>query len=45
MTLIQNQMIPLMNNGYDCCQNTLVERINGLLKQELLIEKQKILLN
>ncbi len=27
-----------MNDGYDCYQNALAERINGILKQEFLIE-------
>lgn len=27
-----------MTDGYDCYQNALVERINGILKQEFLIE-------
>ena len=34
-----------MTEGYDCYQHALAERINGILKQEFLIEKQKILLN
>jgi putative transposase len=28
-----------MTYGYDCYQNALAERINGILKQEFLIEK------
>ena len=28
-----------MTDGYDCYQNTLTERINGILKQEFLIYK------
>lgn len=28
-----------MTDGYDCYQNALAERINGILKQEFLIEK------
>ena len=39
--LKQNQMIPSMTDGYDCYQNALAERINGILKQEFLIEKTK----
>ena len=27
-----------MTDGYDCYQNALAERINGILKQEFLIE-------
>ncbi|GLB53554.1 hypothetical protein NBRC110019_25950 [Neptunitalea chrysea] len=30
-----------MTDGYDCYQNALTERINGTLKQELLIYKCK----
>ena len=28
-----------MTDGYDCYQNALAERVNGILKQEFLIEK------
>lgn len=28
-----------MTDGYDCYQNALAERINGILKQEFLIQK------
>lgn len=34
-----NQIIPSMTDGYDCYQNALAERVNGILKQEFLIEK------
>ena len=34
-----NQITPSMTDGYDCYQNALAERINGILKQEFLIEK------
>lgn len=27
-----------MTDGYDCYQNTLAERINGILKQEFLLQ-------
>lgn len=37
--LAENNMIPSMTDGYDCYQNALAERINGILKQEFLIEK------
>lgn len=30
-----------MTDGYDCYQNALAERINGILKQEFLIYKCK----
>jgi len=34
-----NKIKPSMTDGYDCYQNALAERINGILKQEFLIEK------
>ncbi len=37
--LSSNQIIPSMTDGYDCYQNALAERVNGILKQEFLIEK------
>lgn len=37
--LNKNQMIPSMTDGYDCYQNALAERVNGILKQEYLITK------
>lgn len=36
--LISGQIKPSMTDGYDCYQNALAERINGILKQEFLIE-------
>ncbi len=39
--LSKNNMTPSMTDGYDCYQNALAERINGILKQEYLIEKAK----
>ncbi len=39
--LSKNGIIPSMTDGYDCYQNALAERINGILKQEYLIEKAK----
>ena len=36
--LQQNNITPSMTDGYDCYQNALAERINGILKQEFLIE-------
>ena len=30
-------MIPSMTDGYDCYQNALAERINGILKQEFMV--------
>lgn len=34
-----NNIYPSMTDGYDCYQNALAERINGILKQEFLIYK------
>jgi putative transposase len=34
--LQNNQIKPSMTDGYDCYQNALAERINGILKQEFL---------
>lgn len=36
--LRSNKIKPSMTDGYDCYQNALAERINGILKQEFLIE-------
>jgi putative transposase len=33
-----HSITPSMTDGYDCYQNALAERINGILKQEFLIE-------
>ena len=38
-TLNKNNIQPSMTDGYDCYQNALAERINGILKQEFLVEK------
>jgi putative transposase len=35
----QKQMICSMTDGYDCYQNALAERINGILKNEYLLNK------
>jgi putative transposase len=37
--LSQNNITPSMTDGYDCYQNALAERINGILKEEFLIVK------
>ena len=37
--LLKNKVKPSMTDGYDCYQNALAERINGILKQEFLIYK------
>lgn len=37
--LKENDIKPSMTDGYDCYQNALAERINGVLKQEFLIYK------
>ncbi len=36
--LKQNNIKPSMTDGYDCYQNALAERINGILKNEFLLE-------
>lgn len=37
--LTKNKIRPSMTDGYDCYQNALAERINGILKQEFLFNK------
>lgn len=37
--LAQQGIKPSMTDGYDCYQNALAERVNGILKQEFLIYK------
>jgi len=37
--LEKNNIQPSMTDGYDCYQNALAERVNGILKQEFLLEK------
>jgi transposase InsO family protein len=37
--LRRHNITPSMTDGYDCYQNALAERINGILKQEFLSEK------
>lgn len=37
--LKRNNIEPSMTDGYDCYQNALAERVNGILKQEFLIYK------
>ena len=39
--LVENKITPSMADGYDCYQNALAERINGIFKQEFLIYKCK----
>lgn len=39
--LSKNKIKPSMTTGYDCYQNALAERINGILKNEFLIYKCK----
>lgn len=39
--LNRNKIVPSMTDGYDCYQNALAERINGILKQEFLIYRCK----
>lgn len=38
LELNKNTIIPSMTDGYDCYQNALAERMNGILKQEFLIQ-------
>jgi len=40
-SLNKYQIKPSMTDGYDCYQNALAERINGILKQEFLIYRCK----
>jgi len=35
--LSKHQIMPSMTDGYDCYQNALAERINGILKEEFLL--------
>jgi len=35
--LKKNNITPSMTDGYDCYQNALAERVNGILKQEFLL--------
>ena len=37
--LEKNNITPSMTDGYDCYQNALAERINGILKHEFLIDR------
>ena len=37
--LEDESILPSMTDGYDCYQNALAERINGILKQEFLFHK------
>ncbi len=37
--LKRHDIIPSMTDGYDCYQNALAERVNGILKQEFLLHK------
>ena len=38
-TLAKHSITPSMTDGYDCYQNALAERVNGILKQEFLLTK------
>jgi len=38
-----NHIQPSMTDGYDCYQNALAERVNGILKQEFLLYRCKTL--
>ena len=39
--LSQHNIQPSMTDGYDCYQNALAERVNGILKQEFLLYRCK----
>lgn len=39
--LRNHQITPSMTDGYDCYQNALAERMNGILKQEFLVHRCK----
>ena len=39
--LREHGMMPSMTDGYDCYQNALAERVNGILKQEFLLYRCK----
>jgi transposase InsO family protein len=39
--LMSNGIRPSMTDGYDCYQNALAERVNGILKQEFLYYRCK----
>lgn len=39
--LSTNDIRPSMTDGYDCYQNALAERVNGILKQEFLLYRSK----
>jgi transposase InsO family protein len=41
-TLQKHNICPSMTDGYDCYQNALAERVNGILKQEFLLTKCRI---
>jgi putative transposase len=41
--LRRHDMTPSMTDGYDCYQNALAERVNGILKQEFLLYKCRTL--
>lgn len=40
-TLQRHAISPSMTDGYDCYQNALAERVNGILKQEFLLYRCK----
>ena len=41
--LRRHEITPSMTDGYDCYQNALAERVNGILKQEFLLHKCRTL--
>jgi len=43
--LKKNKINPSMTDGYDCYQNALAERVNGILKQEFYCINAKALMS
>ena len=41
--LKRHGITPSMTDGYDCYQNALAERVNGIIKQEFLLHKCRML--
>lgn len=37
--LVESSILPSMTDGYDCYQNAIAERVNGILKNEFLVYK------
>jgi transposase InsO family protein len=41
----QHRIQPFMTDGYDCYQNALAERVNGILKQEFTMAELQVLVS